>query len=272
MQCVATFEWMANCDIKRMGRIKPWILLLSCAPLVAAAWAGGPDGSFAPVVSSVPNPSVVLARFVAEASQSLPWSAATVEIEASIPRLAKQGRLTAIRRLLPLGKPQYQVVEMDGDHTVRQQVIARYLSAEVEAAALPAASVAIAPPNYRFRYRGSAGQAGTLAYIFEITPQKKRAGLIRGRLWIDAGTGLALRLTGYLVRSPSVFVRRVNVTRDTSLHDGVAYARITHVEIDTRLIGRAELTITERPYAPAAVEEIGSGGLSMAVQQRSEGR
>jgi hypothetical protein len=140
---------------------------------------------------------------------------------------------------------------MDGDRTVRQQVIARYLSAEVEAAALPPASVAIAPANYRFRYRGSITDGGTLAYIFEITPQKRRAGLIRGQLWIDAGSGLVLRQTGYLVRSPSIFVRRVDITRDTAVRDGAAYERTTRLWIDTRLVGRAELTITERPYSPA---------------------
>ena len=258
-----------------MGRNRKWIIVLLSLPLSATVWAASRVESARAGLSAEAASSSSLARYLASPPAPA-WSAATIEIEASIPRLAKRGRLRAIRRSRggtpPLGKPEYQVLEIDGDRTVRQQVIARYLSAEVEAAALPPASVEITPPNYRFRYKGSVADGGALAYIFEITPQKKRAGLIRGQLWIDAGTGLALRLTGYLVRRPSVFVRRVNVTRDTSAHDGVAYARITHVEIDTRLIGRAELMITERPYAPAAGEEIGPGGLSVAVQQRSEGR
>ena len=33
-----------------------------------------------------------------------------------------------------------------------------------------------------------------------------------------------------------------------SLRDGLPYTRVTHVAIDTRLVGRAELTITERPW------------------------
>lgn len=258
---------MANCDTAGMGRIEPWILLFAGLPLAAPSWAGGPGGSPAPLL----NPSAALARYVAAASQNPAWSAASVEIEASIPRLAKHGRLSAIRRLLPIGKPEYQVLAMDGDRTVRQQVIARYLSADVEAAALPPASVAITSANYRFRYVASVGDGGTLAYAFEIMPRKKRSGLLRGQLWIDAGTGLALRLTGYLVKRPSVFVRRVNITRDTRVRDGVAYARITHVEIDTRLIGRAELTITERPYASAISKEIGPGGPNLAMQQQAGG-
>ena len=76
-----------------------------------------------------------------------------VEIDASLPKLEKEGRLRAIRRLLPLGRPEYQVLEIAGDQTVRQQVIVRYLSAEAQAAAIPASSVAITLANYKFRYK-----------------------------------------------------------------------------------------------------------------------
>ena len=238
-----------------MGRNEMWSVVLLGLLLQATLWAGSPGESGIAAASSMPNPDLALARYLAAASQAPAWSTATIDIEASIPRLAKHGHLRAIRRgpggSPPFGRPEYQVLEMDGDRTVRQQVIARYLSAEVEAAVLPLASVAIATANYRFRYRGSIADGGTLAYIFEITPQKKRAGLIRGQLWIDAGTGLVLRQAGYLVRSPSIFVRRVNITRDTAVRDGVAYERTTRLEIDTRLAGRVDVTITERPYEPA---------------------
>jgi len=247
--------------VKRMRRNKTWPAVWLGLLLPAAIWAGGPGGSGI-------APGLVLARYLAAGSQAPAWDTATIDIEASIPRLAKRGHLRAIRRLLPFGGPDYQVLGTEGDRTVRQQVIARYLSAEVEAAALPPASVAITPANYRFQYRGSTADGGTLAYIFEITPRKKRAGLIRGQLWIDAGSGLVLRQAGYLVRSPSIFVRRVNITRDTTPRDGAPYERITRLEIDTRLVGRAELTVTERPYAPATGEEMAADdGTVAAIEQ-----
>ena len=46
------------------------------------------------------------------------WTLETVEIDASLPKLEKHGRLRAIRRRLPLGKPSYQVLEIAGDQTV----------------------------------------------------------------------------------------------------------------------------------------------------------
>ena len=250
IRCVVGGERQTSC-LKDVVRRIEFSILLAGILLPTPVWGGGADGSLAAGIAPWSNPGVALSRYIAAASQSPAWTSATLEIEASIPRLEKHGHLRAIRRAqrapLPIGKPEYQVLEMDGDRTVRQQVIARYLSAEVEAAALPPSAVTITPANYRFRYVGSAADHGTLSYGFEITPRKKRAGLLRGQLWIDADTGLALRLTGHLVKSPSIFVRRVSITRATCIRDGAAYARITHVEIDTRLIGPAELTITERP-------------------------
>jgi hypothetical protein len=89
---------------------------------------------------------------------------------------------------------------------------------------------------------------GAAAYGFQISPKKKRVGLIQGQIWIDSATGIAVHQAGRFVKQPSVFIRRVEVKRDMSLRDGLPYARVTHVSIDTRLVGRAELTITERPW------------------------
>ena len=57
----------------------------------------------------------------------------SVNIEASIPKLAKQARLQAIRHFNASGNPEYQVLHVEGDSTVKKQVIARYLSAEAQA-------------------------------------------------------------------------------------------------------------------------------------------
>jgi len=198
-------------------------------------------------VGSPSAPDLALARYISGLEGSQPWGAETVEIEASLPKLKEHGRLRAIRRLLPLGKPEYQVFELNGSRTVKQQVIARYLSAEVEAARMNTSAVAVTPANYRFRYAGPVGSEGNLVYAFQIAPRKKRDGLIQGVLWIDAETGAAVRQSGYLVKNPSIFVKRVDVTRETSLRDGVAESRVTHLAVETRLVGRAELTIHERP-------------------------
>ena len=106
---------------------------------------------------------------------------------------------------------------------VKEQIIARYLTVERRAAALPASAVAVTPANYKFRYVASSGEPAV--YAFHITPKRKRPGLINGELWIDGATGLAVHEAGYLVKRPSMFIRRFKITREVSLRGGAPYLR-----------------------------------------------
>lgn len=233
---------------------RKWLAFSVALLTPAMAWTANP---VAVATGNEGSAAAALARYESVMERTQSWEATTVEIEASIPKLGKQGRLRAIRRLLPFGKVEYQAIEIAGDSTVKKQVIARYLSAEAQAAARPLSSVAITTANYKFRYTGSVDVNGALSYAFQITPRKKREGLIKGELWIDAESGVALRQAGRLVRSPSMFLRRVDITRETEVQNGIPSARVTHLSIEARLVGRAELTITERPYMPASTGDVG---------------
>ena len=232
--------------------------------LASTALASGPPS---PTTMSVdpPGASLALERYLAGAANNAPWSepnTVLLEIDASLPGLAERGNLRAIRHWPERQTPDYQVIRIEGDATVKQQVIARYLTAEKEAAATPPSSVAVTLANYKFRYLASSG--GTPVYAFQITPRHKRTGLIKGELWIDGATGVAVHEAGYLVKRPSIFIRRLKITRDVSLSDGVPYLRTTHLDIDVRFAGRAELTIIERPCVPPlstiiAAQESGTG-------------
>jgi len=194
----------------------------------------------------------------AASSEWAPWAIESVEIHASLPRLEKTGWLRAIRRLAPLGKSRYEVIQLAGDRTVKEQVIVRYLKAEERASELPAVSVAITPANYKFAYQRLVEDGERFAWAFQITPRRKRDGLIRGELWLDQQTGLPVLQSGYLVKSPSVFIKRVAVTRENTLCDGIVESRLTHITVETRLIGRAELVIEERPLRSADAVQFAS--------------
>src|SRR5215472_15372558 len=62
--------------------------------------------------------------------QTLLGSQMEVSIEARLPRLEKQGRWRALRIVPRLGKITYKAIGFSGDTTVKQEVIARYLSLE----------------------------------------------------------------------------------------------------------------------------------------------
>ncbi|HWC96336.1 MAG TPA: hypothetical protein VG456_06300 [Candidatus Sulfopaludibacter sp.] len=190
--------------------------------------------------------SVAFGRYLSGLNSADPWSLETVEIDAALPRLAEKGKLRAIRRMLPHCKPEYEMVEMTGDGTVKRQLLVRYLSEEVRTAAIPPTSVAVTPANYKFSYKGPVQHGDGLVYAFLITPRKKREGLIKGELWLDE-SGVAVHESGYLVKNPSIFVKRMYVTRELVAPSGLNPVRVTNLALDVRGIGRAELNVQERP-------------------------
>jgi hypothetical protein len=56
-----------------------------------------------------------------------------------------------------------------------------------------------------------------------------------------------------MVKNPSVFVRHVDIVQDIYIRDEVPYLRVTHLAIDTRLAGGADLTIREHICVPTTV-------------------
>jgi hypothetical protein len=177
--------------------------------------------------------------------QSFQGASMDVEIQAALPRLKKQGRLHALRRISALGRITYEKLRFEGDGTVQNQVIARYLTAEAEAQAREsqAPSLAVIPANYKFKYKNRSQLDGRDVYIFQVMPRQKRQGLFKGDLWIDAGTYLRVQESGYLVKSPSIFLKKVAFVRKYQIRDGISVPLQVQSVVDTRLAGQAELTI-----------------------------
>jgi hypothetical protein len=219
-----------------------------CLPVLAADSGSGPDAE-----------AIVQNYSEAARGQAGTFHGASMEVEirGALPKLKKSGRLHALRRISDLGRITYQVLGFEGDGTVKNQVIARYLSAEVDAQKNQAPGLAVTPENYKFHYRGRGMLDGRPVHIFEVAPRQKRVGLFRGHVWIDAATNLRLQEAGYLVKSPSVFLKKVAFLRKYEIRGGVPVPLHTESTVDTRLVGKAELTIDYTNYsAAAAMDEV----------------
>lgn len=180
-----------------------------------------------------------------------------VEIEAKLPSLEKHGKMRALRRISKLGQITYKALGFSGDNTVKQEVISRYLSAEIGAHDIGA--IAITPANYKFRYAGRIIQGGHTEQIVEVTPRKKAVGLFKGEVWIDADTGMPIRESGQFVKNPSVFLKKIAFVRYYEMRDGVAVPARIESTVDTRIVGRAELAISFTNFSRPAAEEDGKG-------------
>jgi hypothetical protein len=191
-------------------------------------------------------PNVIVEQYCATArsqEQALKGASMEVEIAASLPSLKKQGKLHALRRISALGRITYDMLRFEGDGTVKSQVIARYLSAEVEAQKEQSPSLAVTPANYKFKYKGRSQLDGREIHIFEVTPREKRAGLFKGEVWIDAATYLRVQESGTLVKRPSIFLKKIVFVRKFEIRDGISVPRQVQSVADVRMVGKAELTI-----------------------------
>jgi len=132
-----------------------------------------------------------------------------------------------------------------GDGAALDEVTTRYFALQQEIENLPLSSIQVSPENYKFRLRGEVKTGIGNAYVYEVTPRKRRPGLFKGQIWIEAGTGAEVLISGRLERAPSIG-GSVDFVRETKL-DGAGYARITHLSFTVPLLGRSEVVVTERP-------------------------
>ena len=205
-----------------------------------AAFADEPIAGVTPAADDI-----VKSYCAAEKGQAEAFKGASMEVEihGALPKLKKAGVLKAWRRISSLGRVTYQVLGFEGDHTVQKEVITRYIQAEIEAQRDQAETMAVTPDNYKFHFKNRGEVEGRSAYVFQVTPKKKRDGLFRGEVWIDAQTYLKLQEKGYLVKNRSIFLKRVEFTRQYEIRDGHSVPRHTESVADVRMVGKAELTI-----------------------------
>jgi hypothetical protein len=174
-----------------------------------------------------------------------------VSIDASIPKLKKEGKLEALRKISQLGKITYKILRFQGDDTVKTEVIARYLEAEQKAQ--DDQKFAINPQNYKFKFKGLHKlQDGQRIYVVFLTPRRKEVGLFKGEMWLDAKTYLPVMESGKLVKNPSVFFKRVEFVRDYKIENGVAVPQHMLSTIDARLVGKVNLIVSYSSYQAGA--------------------
>lgn len=169
-----------------------------------------------------------------------------VDIDASLPKLKKHGRLRALRHISSLGRITYDALRFEGDNTVKNNVIARYLSADAQAQSAGAPSLAVTPANYKFKYKGLLQCGSQTVHIFQVTPRHKQVGFFKGEIWIDSNTYLRVRESGRFVKNPSIFLKKIQFVREYEIRDGISVLRQIRTVVDTRLVGPAELTIDFR--------------------------
>ena len=207
-----------------------------------------------PVVSR-PRMSAELAlatfqeRSARQAQTLAGYSAATV-VRAELPRSSQHGQLELERRYSAPRTLTFKVLHFVGDGFVKTNVIARLLQSEVDHVQKDDPAVtALRPENYKFSHKSTTQIADRVVHVYQVKPRKKRPGLFKGHIYLDATTGNLLRAEGR-VKSPSIFVNKIDFVQEYAQFNGFTLPTHIHTEAKAALVGRTVVEIVNSDCQP----------------------
>ena len=162
---------------------------------------------------------------------------------AELPKLKKTAQVDARRSINEKGQIEYSTTKAEGDKTIIKDVIARVMNAEMEADPLKFDAITVNEENYKFKFKGQQERDGHKVFVFEVAPRKKRQGLFKGDIWVDEETALPIREAGRLVKSPSVFLKKVEFVREYQIEGQLAMPLRTQSLTETRFWGKAQVAV-----------------------------
>ncbi len=137
---------------------------------------------------------------------------------------------------------QYQVIAEGGSDLIRNKVLKAVLEGEREVIAQgETARSSLVPENYHFQPNGvdAAGLANVL-----LAPRRKDRVLVAGTMFLKATDGGLVRLQGRLAKSPSFWVKNVDIVRSYETIDGAVMPVALTTTAQVRFLGDATLRMT----------------------------
>jgi hypothetical protein len=191
-------------------------------------------------------------RAAAQSSELVSYSASTL-IHVELPDTSQYGDYELQRHYAAPRTLEFKPVRFTGDGFVKSNVITRLLQSEVDHVQKDDTSqTAITRANYKFSYKGTLQTPNRLMHVYQVKPRKKRMGLFKGHVYLDAYTGALVRVEGIAIKSPSLFIKQIEFNQDYA--DVGAFTFPVHIrsEVSTRIVGRAIVDIYQSDYRPVA--------------------
>jgi hypothetical protein len=200
----------------------------------------------------VMSPDLALSTYQRRSSQQAAalaaYSAVTV-VHAELPDTSQQGEFELQRKYEAPHTLQFTPVHYTGDGFVKSNVITRLLQSEVDHVQKDdPALTAISPANYKFSYKGVSRVENRLVHVYQVKPHKKRPGLFKGRVYLDARSGALVRVEGSVVKSPSFFVKHIEFWQDYTDVQSFTLPVHIHSEAKARIVGRTIVDIVQHDY------------------------
>jgi len=147
---------------------------------------------------------------------------------------------------VPPGKKEYEIREASGSGR-GEKVVRRVLDHETSEAT-DWHSSAVTDANYDFALLGREQSKDCNCYVLAITPKRDAKDLVKGKVYVDPDSYQIRRLVGELVKSPSWWVKRVNVTLFFNEVRGMWLQTAGYADAEVRLFGRHVLETHDLGY------------------------
>ena len=222
----------------------------------------------APAPGARMSPDLALATYLSGAQRQLnelgAYSDATV-IEADLPATAQHGKYELRRVYQAPRSLAFAAIRFAGDSFVKTNIITKLLQSEAEHVQKgEGAQTAITADNYKFSWKGVDTRDGRTYYRYQVKPRQKRPGLFKGFILVDAASGRLRRAEGAMLKSPSLFVKKIEFVQDYAEYGPFSLPVHIHSVANTRLVGRAVVEIYHSGYQAKTVAEMQSGAVSSA--------
>lgn len=216
-------------------------LLIALASLVGLS-APGLVGAPAPAVPPSPSESTAVERFLADIEKPPLAYQARRRLEASSAKLKESAWLEAVTQYDPAVGLAYSIVAQGGSERIRRRVLEGVLEAEREnSTSVEWRKGNLSHENYAFDFGGHAGD-GMLK--MQLTPRRRDTRLVFGAALLTAKSGDLVRIEGRLAKSPSFWVRWVNVSRSYSPVGGAMMPVVVESTADVRIAGMSTFSMT----------------------------
>ena len=221
-----------------MKRGSVLLLALGClAGLRVQNLAGAP----APAAPS-PAEHTAVERFLADVERPPLAYEARRRLEASSAKLKESAWLEAVTAYDPAAGFTYSIVAQGGSERIRKRVLESVLEAEKEnttTAELRKGNLSRA--NYAFDF---GGQTGDGMLKMQLTPRRRDTRLVVGSALLTVKSGSLVRVEGRLSKSPSFWVRWVNVSRSYAPVGDTMMPVAVESTADVRIAGMSTFSMT----------------------------
>lgn len=155
---------------------------------------------------------------------------------------SRNGWMEALTEYSPETGFRYEITAEGGSGYIRTKVLKAVLDGEREVIAQgESARSSLDLVNYRFQANGldSNGRANVL-----LSPRRKERVLVAGMMALNAADGALVRLQGRLAKSPSFWVKNVDIVRTYERIDGKVVPVTLESKAQVRFLGDATLHMT----------------------------